>query len=56
MAKLNWSGSERNEDGLVRFENPKTGRGVWTVPTAIVYADGMRIVGVETTIEQRRGR
>jgi hypothetical protein len=54
MARLNWSGSERDKDGLVRFEHPKTGKGCWALPTAIVFVDGVRIVGVDTTVEQRK--
>ncbi len=54
MARISWSGSERDRDGLVRFEDPKTGRGVRALPTAIVYVGGKRICGVDTTVEQRR--
>ena len=55
MARLNWSDDKRDGDGLVEFADPKSDMSVRTFPNAVVYfPSGSRVVGVETTVEQRR--
>ena len=56
MARLNWSETDIDADGLVEYRDPKTGDSVRTFPSAVVYfPSGTRVCGTETTVEQRRG-